>query len=289
MPTSLSLFDLKPGKVLLDRYQILRPHREAGISAAFAVEDNEDESRKELQAFPSGLFEGHKQASEFADRLSAWQGLNIDGVNTLHEVRVLDDGAVLLVTDFPAGQSMRSWMNENPRMEQSEVLALGSYLLKALAQVHEAGQVHGDIKPSAIQFRPGEGVGELIDGGITPAMWAAKHLGTRTALIGTPYYAPLEQFTGDSPDELSDLYNLSTVMYELLTGVLPWSGKGYIEVFQSKMQKRPPAMSQRAPGVDVSSELEAVVARGLYAERKERHPSAETFLEQLASVDVART
>jgi serine/threonine protein kinase len=288
MPTSLSLFDLKPGKILLDRYQILRPHREAGISAAFAVEDSEDESRKELLAFPAGLFEGHEQASEFGDRLSAWRGLDIEGITTLHEVRVLDDGAVLLVTDFPSGLSMRSWMNDNPRMEQGEVLALGGSLLKALAQVHETGQVHGDIKPAAIHFKPGEGRGELLDGGITPAMWAAKHLGTRTALIGTPYYAPLEQFTGDSPDELSDLYNLATVMYELLTGVLPWSGKGYIEVFQSKMQKHPPAMSQRAPGVEIVPDLEAVVARGLCAERKARHPSAEAFLGQLLSVDVAR-
>ena len=113
MSTSLSLFDLKPGKLLLDRYQIQRPHREGGISAAFAVEDTEDETRKELQAFPGGLFEGPKQAAQFADRLTAWCGLEVEGVATLHDVQVLDDGAVLLVTDFPSGQALRSWMKAN--------------------------------------------------------------------------------------------------------------------------------------------------------------------------------
>ena len=59
-------------------------------------------------------------------------------------------------------------------------------------------------------------------------------------------------------------------MYELLTGVLPWSGKGYIEVFQSKMQARPPAMSERAPGVEVSAALEEVISIVLSAKRARR-------------------
>ena len=281
MATSLSLFDLKPGKVLLDRYQIQRPHREGSISAAFAVEDTEDESRKELQVFHAGLFEGPEQAAQFAERLRTWSVVGASAIAQIHEVQALDDGAVLLITEFPAGMSLRSWLEENQRMEPSEVVALGACLLEALQAAHEHGLVHGDIKPSAIHFTPGSGQGVLVDSGITPAMWAAKHLGTRTALIGTPFYAPIEQFTGDSPDELSDLYNLSTVMYELLTGVLPWSGKGYIEVFQSKMQARPPAMSERAPGVEVSAALEEVISIGLSAKRAERHAGASVYLERL--------
>lgn len=287
MSTSLSLFDLKPGKVLLDRYQIQRPHREGGISAAFAVKDTEDGSRKEMQVFPGGLFEGPAQAAQFADRMSAWTGQDVAGIASLYDVRALDDGSVLLVAEFPHGQPLRSWLHDNTRMEQGEVVALSSHLLDSMKTLHAASLVHGDLKPAAVHFEPGTGLGVMVDCGITPAMWAAKHLGTRTALIGTPFYAPLEQFTGDSPDEMSDLYNLSTVMYELLTGVLPWSGKGYIEVFQSKMQARPPAMSQRAPGVEVNRGLEEIIASGLSAERGQRHASAASFLEKLQAIDLA--
>ena len=287
MSTSLNLFDLRAGKVLLDRYHLLGPHRDSGIAATFAAEDAEDGSRLELLAFPGGLFEGHAPAAEFADRLTAWHTLRVDGVQAVLRVEVLDDGAVLLITDFPPGHSLRGWMNENTRMGEEEVVILASGLLAALREVHHAGLVHGDIKPAAIFYQGEEGVGTLVDGGLTPALWSAKHLGTRTALIGTPFYAPLEQFTGDSPDELSDLYNLATVMYELLSGVLPWSGKGYIEVFQSKMQASPPQMSMRAPGVEVNAALEAVIATGLRAERRERYQSAESFLDALGDVDLA--
>ena len=284
--TSLSLFDLRPEKVLLDRYEIQRPHRETGITSTFAVEYTEDGQRLEMQVYPAGLFEGREQAAEFAARLEAWCGFEVEGLLRTRSVHVFDDGAVILLTDFPPGQSLRGWMNENPRMEEHEVVDLASTLLTGLARVHDAGLVHGDVKPASIYFRPGTGEGTLVDAGVTPGLWSAKHLGTRTALIGTPFYAPIEQFTGDSPDELSDLYNLSTVMYELLTGVLPWSGKGYIEVFQSKMQKTPPKMSVRAPGLDVNPALEAVVAGGLFAERAKRHPSAATYLERLQAVDL---
>ncbi|MEE8469501.1 MAG: hypothetical protein V3T22_13665 [Planctomycetota bacterium] len=75
-------------------------------------------------------------------------------------------------------------------------------------------------------------------------------------------------------------------MYELLTGVLPWSGKGYIEVFQSKMQKAPPKMAIRAPSIEVNPVLEAVISTGLRAVRSERHPSATAFLDRLQAVDL---
>lgn len=286
MSTSLSLFDLKPGKVLLERYRIQRPHRESGMSATFSVEDSQSDEQRELQAFPAAMFEGAEQAAAFAERMQAWRDLNSEAVLQLRDIRALDDGAVLYVTDFPVGESLRTWMAEHPRMEVAEVVALASCLLRGLSTAHEAGLIHGDIKPASIWFEPGEGRGTLVDAGVTPGMWAAKHLGTRTALIGTPYYAPIEQFSGDSPDELSDQYNLGTVMYELLTGVLPWSGKGYIEVFQSKMQEAAPPMSQMAPSVEVPRELENVVARSLRAKRRERFATAADFLSALESVEL---
>ncbi len=288
MATSLSLFDLKPGKLLLDRYQIQRRFREGGIFGAFEVQDTLDQSRKELQVFHAGLFEGKPQATQFAERLEAWQAARIDGIAQAEGGAVLDDGSVILIREFPRGMSLRQWLAENTRMDQGTAVALANDLLQALTEAHAQGLIHGDIKPATIYVEPGESGGQLVDAGITPAMWAAKHLGTRTALIGTPYYAPIEQFTGDSPDELSDLYNLSTVLYEALTGVMPWSGKGYIEVFQSKMEPAPPAMAERAPEVEVAPELEQVIATGLRAKRQERHVDAATYLERLRAVSPAR-
>lgn len=284
MSSSLTFFDLVPGKVLLDRYRILRPHRETGMATAFAVEDQEDNSRAEVQVFPSTLFADPEQARGFADKLDAWTDLNYAAVLRTLDVEVLEDGTVLFITEFPTGTSLRGRMSDSARMDPDEVLAISRDLLGGLGEIHAAGLVHGDLKPASIYLR-GEGLGaQLVDGGVTPGLWAAKHLGTRTALIGTPFYSPLEQFSGDSPSASADLYGLGTLMYELLTGMMPWQGKGFIEVFQSKMHEGPPAMILRAPGVDVPSDLEQAVAKSMRAKRGERYVSADDFMGALSGL-----
>jgi len=283
---TLTLFDLTPGKVLADRFEILRPHRQGGMSATFEVTDREDGARRELQVFPAALFESKSQASDFAASLGRWGEVEADAVVRLREVRVREDGTLLLVSEFPPGGSLRAWLQENGRMEVADALALGRRLLSGLERVHAAGLVHGDIKPQTIHLDRGPEDGVLVDGGITTGLWSAKHLGDRTALIGTPYYAPVEQFGGESPDVQSDLYNLATVLYEVLTGVLPWQGSSFLEVFQSKLQKSPPAMRSRAPGVEVPEELEDAVMGGLFADRRDRYASAHAFLERLDAVEL---
>ncbi|MEC8513300.1 MAG: serine/threonine-protein kinase [Planctomycetota bacterium] len=284
-PSRLSLFDLAPDKVLLDRYRILSPHRENGMSAAFRVMDESTSEERELQAFPASLFENSKQANSFGEALREWAHIHSEAIVSPEDIEVFEDGAVIIVTPFPEGTALRTAFKENGRFSAQEVLALGSSLLEGLETCHEAGVAHGDIKPTTI-FMGASGP-SLVDGGVTPGLWAAKHLGTRTALIGTPYYAPIEQFGGDCPDARSDVYNLATVMYELLTGAMPWRGRSYIEVFQSKMQPEAPSMRSIAPDVDVDPRLEAAIAQALRGKRMERHESAAAFRSSLAELSLA--
>lgn len=284
-PSRLSLFDLAPDKVLLDRYRILSPHRENGMSAAFRVMDESTSEERELQAFPASLFENSKQADSFGEALRDWADIQSDAIVSPEEVEVFEDGAVVIVTPFPEGTALRDAFEAKGRFSAQEVLALGASLLEGLETCHAAGVAHGDIKPTTI-FTGASGP-RLVDGGVTPGLWAAKHLGTRTALIGTPYYAPIEQFGGDCPDARSDVYNLATVMYELLTGAMPWRGRSYIEVFQSKMQPEAPSMRSIAPDVEVDRGLEAAIATALRGKRMERHESAAAFRSSLEELSLA--
>lgn len=283
---TLTLFDLTPGKVLADRYEILRAYRQGGMSTTFEVRDAEGGSSRELQVFPAALFESKGQARDFAGAIGRWREIDSDAIVRLCDVQVCEDGTMLLITEFPPGDSLRAWLKENERMDVPDVLALGKHLLAGLEKAHAAGQVHGDIKPHTIHFDQGPEDAVLVDGGITTGLWSAKHLGDRTALIGTPFYAPVEQFGGESPDVQSDVYNLATVLYEVVTGVVPWSGSSFLEVFQSKLEKTPPPMSVRAPEVEVPKVFEDAIVGGLLAERRERYASARAFLERLEEVEL---
>lgn len=281
---ALTLFDLSPGKTLLDRYRIVRPYRHGGMSTTFEVEDQPGGDRAELQLFPSGLFERASQGAEFAEAMRSWGRVRTPRVIATRDVHVLEDGTTLVVTDLPPGISLREWQKEHGVASAVQAVELGILLLEGLESIHAAGLVHGDIKPHTIHVdaRP-RPTPVLVDGGITPALWSAKHLGDKTTLIGTPFYAPIEQFGGDAPTVQSDVYNVATVLYELLTGVVPWKGKSFLEVFQAKLEKRPPTMKSRAPKVDVPEALEAAIVGGLMADRNLRYATAADFKKRLAA------
>jgi serine/threonine protein kinase len=282
MSRSLTLFDLQPGKTVLDRFEIKSAHRHGGMAAVFEVIDGGEV--RELQVFPAAMFESVEQSTTFAERMQGWTSVDNAHVLKVREAQCMADGTVLLVTDFPGGVSLREWLNENQRMEPAQVRTLGLELLDGLATIHAAGAVHGDVKPNTIYVgRSGES--QLVDGGITSGLWESKHLGDKTALIGTPFYAPVEQFGGESPDVRSDIYNLATVLYELCCGVVPWPGKSFLEVFQSKLQSRPPGMVERAAGTSVPAELEEAIVGGLIAEARDRYASTAEFAKRLEAVD----
>lgn len=280
----LTVFDLVPGKIVADHYEVVRAHRQGGLSAAFEVVDRTSGERCELQLFPAALFEGDAQAQDFASAWEPWRRVASDAVLPVREIVALGDSTLLLITDFPGGDSLRSVLNARKRLEPREVVSLGVQLLGGLSEIHAHGLVHGDIKPYTIELS-GRGASlhaRLVDGGITPGLWTAKHLGEKTALIGTPYYAPIEQFGGDSPDVQSDVYNLAAVLFECLAGVLPWRGVSFLEVFQAKLDKSPPSVRALAPDLELDPELDAVIATGCLAEKRRRYATAREFRERLA-------
>lgn len=284
---ALSLFDLAPGKTLVDRYKIVKTLRMGGMSTTFEVTTLDGKASFEIQVFPSALFEGPVQSQDFAAVMKRWQAVESKHVLATHEVETLADGTILFVTELPPGTSLRTWLKEGHKVDSAQVVEIGMQLLDGLQAIHAQKLVHGDIKPHTIHIEEKKKLRvTLVDGGITPALWSAKHLGDKTALIGTPFYAPVEQFGGESPDVQSDIYNVATVLYEIACGVLPWKGKSFLEVFQAKLEKRPPGMKARAPKSEVPSELEVVILGGLMADRKERYGDAETFAQKLSKLDL---
>ena len=290
---TFSLFDLAPGKTVAGRFRIVKPQRQSGMSSAFEAVDEQTSDgagRCALIVFPGPLFEGAKQADEFRTSWNTWRAVHSGHVIAIREVLALPQSTTILVTDFPEGSTLREWLKQHKHMTAAQARDLGLQLLDGLVAIHAPSLVHGDIKPQTIFLAAGKGKaalrGVLVDGGITTGLWNAKHLGEHTALIGTPYYAPIEQFGGESPDVQSDIYNVATVLFECVTGVLPWPGSSMLEVFQQKLDKHPPSMKKRAPKVEVASGLEAAIVQGLMADRRQRYQSAAEFRVALAAVEL---
>jgi len=275
---------LAPGRVVAERYELEEPHRQGGLSVAFTAGDRTNGDACEVQAFSAGLFDGAEQAQQFARDFEGWKRLDTPRVARVREV-VVEGPTAFVACDLPAGDSLRTLLDRrgDESVGVARVVEIGREAALALEELHAAGLVHGDLKPSAVWI-DGPRV-TLVDGGTTPSLWTAKGMGERTALIGTPYYAPIEQFGGEAPDTNSDVYNLCTLLFEVATGVQPFAGSNFLEVFQSKLAPEPPTFAQRRPGLEGRGPLEQVIRRGLFADAKRRYASARqlrTALESLA-------
>ena len=279
---SFSLFDLAPGKLVLGRYRVERAARSSGLSATFCVTDETTASTCELTAFPPVLFESASQATDYKKALDQWRKIEHRGVARVLDVLMPAAATIVVISETPRGEPLADWVKARGRPDQAEVASIGVSALEALEAIHSRKLIHGDIKPATLFVGSASGKTgalevQLIDGGVTPGLWNAKHLGDRTALIGTPFYAPVEQFGGESPDVASDVYNVAAVLFELATGVLPWPGRSFLEIFQAKLDKQAPSMKKRAPAIEVDPGFEIAVQRGLFADKRQRYGAAAPF------------
>lgn len=281
-PDSTFAYGLSPGVLIEDRWEVVRATRHGGMSVAFEVKDATSGDLLELQHFPAGLFESETQLQNFADSFRAWCDVDTPSVVSVREVLTPPGAGMVLLTDAPAGTPLRERLDAGQRFSTAVAVGIARELLGGLVVVHGRGLVHGDLKPSTIFVDGDDPLGntQMADGGITAGLWMAKDLGDKTALIGTPYYAPAEQFGGESPNESSDLYNVATVLFELVAGELPWGGRNFLEVFQAKIRKNDFSL-RAAAEAEVSDKLEAAVAKGLRADPERRYRTASEFLAAL--------
>lgn len=279
---SFSVYDLSAGKLVANRFRLGHPLRQNGLMAAFDATDS-DGTRGDLLYFSPTLFEHGEQARTLANSFESWRRVRHSAVPQVRDVilggsSTMSSGPLLVFTENAYAETLRKRLARG-KLSTADALQIGRQLADGLVAIHAHGLVHGDVKPDTVHV-VGEGAtlqAQIVDGGVTPGLWHAKHLGERTALIGTPFYAPAEQFGGDAPDVQSDIYNLATTLFECVAGVLPWPGKHFLEVFQAKLDKKPPIVRARAPRIEISDAFEDAIARGLMADRSARFGTAQEF------------
>lgn len=206
-------------------------------------------------------------------------------VTDRHVVDVYDYGAVddtfYIAMQFVAGRTLREELDRHGRLTIERAVDVTRQLLSGLAAIHAAGIVHRDIKPQNVLLGE-DGVARVTDFGVAHAT-VAEGLTSHGTTVGTASYMAPEQARGGELGPATDLYAVGVVLYEVLTGRLPFEAENPMAVMVAHLQQIPSPPSVVAPSAGIPAALEQVVLRALAKEPGARPASAEEMAESLSA------
>ncbi|MFT3694079.1 MAG: serine/threonine-protein kinase [Kofleriaceae bacterium] len=279
------------GKVLANRYEIERKLGEGAMGSVYLARHVKVGRPFAVKVLHPRLLVDPKQVQRFereAELAGRLHHPNVIGVVDVGEV----DELRYMVMDYAEGQDLASLLKEAP-MKPARITNLVRQLLEGLYHAHEAGLIHRDLKPENViveRDAHGEEVPRILDFGVAilreggASADAEGRLTTNGMVLGTPHYMAPEQAVNDPIDHRIDLFALGIMIYELLSGVLPFDGRG-AEVARANLLYAPPKIADRVPHLEVDPLLEAF-GRTLMAKNRDARPAtAKVAREMLDQID----
>jgi serine/threonine protein kinase/Tol biopolymer transport system component/tetratricopeptide (TPR) repeat protein len=261
----------------IGNYTIVRQLGSGGMGIVYLADDIRLKRKVALKLLPAHFTVNPDRVRRFEREARAASALNHPNMVTIYEIGQ-SNSTHFIATEFVDGKTLRELINEKP-FTLSEALNVGIQVGAALAGAHEAGIVHRDIKPENIMVRS-DGYVKVLDFGLaklTEEQTAGSEetptlLQSNPGLImGTVQYMSPEQARAKRVDRRTDIWSLGIVLYELLSGHVPFSGDTPSHVMVSLMEDQLPSLADYA---NVPAELNRIVARALRKNQKERYQNA---------------
>jgi serine/threonine protein kinase/outer membrane protein assembly factor BamD (BamD/ComL family) len=266
------------GEILGNRYKIIREIGSGGMAWVYLAED---------------LIEGVRVAAkvlyrQFSEDISYIQRFNREAklainLSEPHIVRVLDYGATrdihYLIMEYIEGRDLLEILEARGPLPYDEVLSIASQVARALEHASQQGIVHRDIKPQNLMVTA-NGTVKVCDFGIARAV-ALPSL-TQSGFVGSPYYISPEQAMGEHVDVRSDIYSLGIVMYQILSGKLPFDAKSPWSIISQHIASKPPSL--RMGNTDLPETVEHLVNKAMAKRPEDRFQTPAELIQAVEDV-----
>lgn len=267
--------EFSAGTVIADRYKIIEEIGRGGMGIVYKAEDTRLKRTVALKFLPSELTRHEHARERFTREAQAAAALDHPNICTVHEIDEAE-GKTFISMAFIQGSSLRKRIANGP-LALDEVLEFALQITEGLEEAHSKGIIHRDIKSANIMVNE-KGQAKIMDFGL--AKIAGDPLMTKEgAAIGTVAYMSPEQARGEPVDHRSDIWSLGVVLYEMLTGRLPFQGKDEASFLYAVVNEKPKSLKEIDP--DIPDEWQQIITHALAKKPESRYQSVSEMLKDL--------
>ena len=267
---------LSRGQKINDRYEIIKTIGEGGMANVYLANDTILDRKVAIKVLRGDLSNDEKFIRRFKREALSVSNLSHPNIVEVYDVGE-EDGNYYIVMEYIDGKTLKQLLQKRGALTLTEVIDIMCQLTDGLAHAHEAYIIHRDIKPQNIMIED-NGLVKITDFGIAMALNSTQ-LTQTNSVMGSVHYLPPEQANGKGSTVKSDIYSLGILMYELLTGSVPFKGDTAVEIALKHMKEKIPSIRKQNPTIPQS--VENIVLKATAKNPKNRYDTVRDMYNDL--------
>lgn len=264
------------GQKISDRYQIIKSIGEGGMANVYLAYDTILDRNVAVKVLRGDLANDEKFVRRFQREALSASSLSNPNIVEVYDVGE-DNGEYYIVMEYVEGKHLKALLKKRGKLTVPEVVDITLQITNGLSVAHDSYIIHRDIKPQNILILE-NGLIKITDFGIAVAMNATQ-LTQTNSVMGSVHYLPPEQASGKGATLQSDIYSIGILMYELLTGKLPFRGDNAVEIALKHLKEPMPSIKDEIP--DIPQSVENIILKATAKNPKNRYLDAREMHEDL--------
>jgi serine/threonine protein kinase/WD40 repeat protein len=268
----------------LGDYRVLQILGRGGMGVVFLAEDPLLKRQVALKVMKPSIAASRSAKDRFLREAQCTAAIEHDHIVHIYQVGE-DQGVPFIAMPFLKGESLKTKLEREGRLQQSEVVRIGKEVAAGLSAAHERGLIHRDIKPDNIWIEQKTGRARILDFGLVRSVSDDTELTQSGMVLGTPKYMAPEQAQGQNVDHRCDLFSLGSVLYHLATGKPAFEGNNLTATLMAVVHQEPRPIEAVSP--EIHPQLSSLIAELVKKNRDQRPQSASLVSQRLADIEQA--
>jgi serine/threonine protein kinase/Tfp pilus assembly protein PilF len=279
----ISTGELAPGTDFAGRYRIIEDLGKGGMGHVYKVLDGEVNEVVALKILRSGMLEDETIIERFHNELKLARRVSHKNVCGVYHLERDENDVYYITMEYVPGEDLKTLIRRIGQLSIGKAVLIAEQICDGLAEAHRLGVIHRDLKPQNIMIDR-DGHVRIMDFGIARSL-SSKGPTDPSAVVGTPDYMSPEQLEGQEADHRTDIYSLGLILYEMLTGRLPYDEHAGLAVLLIQKTRIPPSPKKFNPHIPDS--LCHAVLRCLEKKRDKRFQDVAALREELGHIEAA--